>query len=399
MTQSRVRQYSVLFVLAVASALSPVSIDMLAPSLPQLSEDIGASAASIELTIYAFLIGYGLAPSLWGRLSDSIGRRPVMVAGLVIYCLSSIACTYASGSDQLIGLRVLQGIGGAAGATMGRAIVRDIYGAAGTTRGMATMMSMMVVIPFLMPLLGGVIARLFSPAACFAAMALIGFGGVVAYWVLIPETLPVATQKVLPADKGIFGILRNSAFAGHTLCNMFSIATLVLFSANFSFILAQDYQFDSAHSGMALALFNGSIALGTYLVWILMPRLGAHRSILLGGTLCTLGWLAIALQAFEGHPAILMLAGPLVVACLGCGIILALCSGGALAPFSSNSGTASSLYLLVQSIGASGISYVAGQLLPKQLLAMAIATTCCGAMAVLSKLLIGSGERIGVSIS
>lgn len=395
MTQSRAREFSILLVLAIAAALSPVSIDMLAPSLPQLSQDIGASAARIELTIYAFLIGYGLAPSLWGRLSDNVGRRPVMFAGMSIYCLSCIACIFASSADQLILLRVVQGVGAAAGATMARAIVRDIYGAAGTTKGMATMISMMAVIPFFMPLVGGVIARLFSPAACFAAMALIGFVGVVAYWVLLRETRPVVTQKMLPVDKGIFIILRNRVFAGHTLCNMFSIATLVLFSANFSFILAQDYQFDSTRSGMALALFNGSIALGTYLVWPLMPRLGAHRSILLGGTLCTLGWLAIALQAIAGQPAILMLAGPLVVACLGCGIILALCSGGALAPFSNNSGTASSAYLLVQSIGASGISYVAGQLLPKQLLAMAIATTCCGAMAILSKLLIGSDENQG----
>ena len=393
MTQSRARQYSILLVLAIAAALSPVSIDMLAPSLPQLSEDIGASAARIELTIYAFLIGYGLAPSLWGRLSDSVGRRPVMFVGLFVYCLSCIACIYAQSADQLILLRVLQGIGAAAGATMARAIVRDIYGATGTTKGMATMISMMAVIPFFMPLVGGVVARLFSPVACFSAMALVGFVAVFAYGVLIPETRPAISQTKLPGEQGVSVILGNRVFAGHTLCNMFSIATLVLFGANFSFILAQDYQFDSAHSGIALALFNGSIALGTYLVWPLMPRLGAHRSILLGGTLCTLGWLAIALQASQGQPAVLMLAIPLVVACLGCGVIMALCSGGALAPFSSNSGTASSVYLLMQSMGASGISYAAGQLLPKQLLAMAIATTCCGIMAVLSKVLIGSGEN------
>ncbi len=287
----------------------------------------------------------------------------------------------------------MQGIGAAAGATMARAIVRDIYGATGTTKGMATMISMMAVIPFFMPLVGGVVARLFSPAACFAAMALVGFVAVFAYGVLIPETRPVVSQTKLPSEQGVSVILGNRTFAGHTLCNMFSIATVVLFGANFSFILAQDYQFDSAHTGIALALFNGSIALGTYLVWPLMPRLGAHRSILFGGTLCTLGWLAIALQASQGQPAVLMLAAPLIVACLGCGVIMALCSGGALAPFSRNSGTASSVYLLVQSMGASGISYAAGQLLPKQLLAMAIATTCCGVMAVLSKVLIGSGEN------
>ncbi|MFT4826398.1 MAG: hypothetical protein ACI9J0_004343, partial [Cryomorphaceae bacterium] len=217
-------------------------------------------------------------------------------------------------------------------------------------------------------------------------------GGTFAYWILVPETLPTPVKNSGRAGANMLSIVGNRVFAGHALCNMFSIATLVLFGANFSFILAQNYQFDSAKSGIALALFNGSIALGTYLVWPLMPRLGTHRSILLGGVLCTLGWLAIALQAYVGFPSIEMLAGPLVIACLGCGIIMGLCAGGALAPFSNNSGTASSVYLLVQSIGASGISYMAGQLLPKQLLAMALATTCCGAMAVASKLTFGSGH-------
>ncbi len=388
MSESRTRRFTILLVLSVTAALAPVSMDILAPSLPRLSDDIGATAQRTELTIYAFLIGYGLAPSLWGRLSDSVGRRPVMFVGMLIYCLSSVACAFTDSLDQLIALRSIQGVGAAAGATMARAIVRDIYGATGTTRGMATMISMMTVIPFIMPLLGGLIARQFSWEACFTAMTLIGFMGAVTYWILVPETLPAATSKTPPAAISILAIIGNRVFAQHAMCNMFCIATLVLFGANFSFILAQEYQFDSARNGLALALLNGSIALGTYLVWPLMSRFGAHRSILIGGALCTLGWLTIALQASSAQPAILQMAIPLVVACLGCGIIMALCSGSALSPFSHNSGTVSSIYLLIQSLGASGISFATGQLLPKQLLAMTIVATCCGALALASKLLI-----------
>ncbi len=217
MSQSRARQYSVLFVLGVTAALSPVSIDMLAPSLPQLSEDMGVSAARIELTIYAFLVGYGLAPSLWGRLSDSIGRRPVMFMGMVIYCLSCIASIYAPGVDELIVLRVVQGVGAAAGATMARAIVRDIYGAGGTARGMATMISMLAIIPFLMPIAGGMIARQFSPEACFIAMALVGLGGAFAYWILVPETLP-ATSKKAGGGAETFCLLPATARLPGTRC-------------------------------------------------------------------------------------------------------------------------------------------------------------------------------------
>jgi hypothetical protein len=84
-----------------------------------------------------------------------------------------------------------------------------------------------------------------------------------------------------------------------------------------------------------------------------------------------------------------MMAIPLVATCMGAGIIMSLTSGSALTPFSHNSGTASAIFLLTQSIGASAISFLAGQMLPKQLLAMAIAATCCGVLALASKLLIG----------
>ena len=85
-----------------------------------------------------------------------------------------------------------------------------------------------------------------------------------------------------PGDGGSPDVLRNPVFVQHAVCNMFCIAVLILFSANYSFLMERNYQFDSHGNGIVLALFNGSIAIGTYLVWPLMPRLGMHNSILLG---------------------------------------------------------------------------------------------------------------------
>ena len=132
MQAPRSRRITVLVILALTAALSPVSIDMLAPSLPLLARDIGATPQKIELTLYGFLIGYGLAPSVWGYASDRLGRRPVMLAGMLIYCATSLAGSWAGTAEWLIALRFIQGIGAAAGATMARTIVRDIYGAEGT---------------------------------------------------------------------------------------------------------------------------------------------------------------------------------------------------------------------------------------------------------------------------
>ena len=395
MPQPDQRQFTTLVILALTATLAPVSIDMLTPSLAGMSTDLGASAQTIELSLYSFLIGYGISPSLWGVVSDRLGRRPIMFAGMLLYIASSIACALTDDANTLIGIRFVQGLGGGAGATMARAIIRDIYGAAGTTRGMARMMSLMAVVPFFMPLLGGVLADLVGWQACFIFMSLLGLFSVVSYFYLVPETLPQRNNdhNIARSNVAIIDILLNPTFSQHALCNMFSISTLVIFGANFAFITSKQFQLDSTANGLVLALFNGSIAAGTHVVWWLMPRFKIHRSILIGAGSCGLGWLGIALLASSGHGGLPLMAPMLALSGAGSGVIMALCSGAALTPFTHNSGTASSLYLLLQSLGSSAISLSVGLLLPKQLLPMAVAMAVCACLAILSKVLLGQPDE------
>jgi DHA1 family bicyclomycin/chloramphenicol resistance-like MFS transporter len=393
MKQSNPHQLITLVILALAATLAPVSMDMLTPSLAGMSQDLQTSPRMIELSLYSFLIGYGISPSLWGILSDRMGRRPVMFAGMCLYCLSSLACALTDDASLLILVRLIQGLGAGAGATLARAVVRDLYGAAGTTRGMARMMSLMAVIPVFMPVLGGVLSQLLGWQACFVFMSLIGMISVTAYFFLVPETRPSRIADSAPDKISILQILRNPIFAQHTVCNMFSISTLVIFGANFAFLTANEFDFDSSDNGLVLALFNGSIALGMQLVWLLMPRYQTHRSILIGAATCAVGWLGVALaaQSTQVNPA--MLAPGLILAGAGSGVIMSLSAGAALTPFTHNTGTASSVYLLVQSAGSSAISLAAGWYLPKELLPMASAMAACAVLAILSKVILSRNVR------
>lgn len=386
MTDSSARAFLTLVVLALTAVLAPVSMDMLTPSLPGLSDALGASPQTVELSLYSFLIGYGVSPSLWGALSDRLGRRPVMFMGMAIYTASSLACAFTGDAWWLIGVRFVQGIGGGAGATVARAVVRDIYGASGTTHGMARMISTMAVVPFFMPLLGGILASLFSFKACFLAMALIGVASVSAYFVLVPETRPAATTITPIEQRSALDILTHPIFAQHAICNMFCISILVIFGANFAFITREEFAFDSRSNGLLLAMFNGAIALGTYLAGKLMLRHGAHRAIIGGATACAVSWAIIVALAMSGQHKLAAYGVLLIPAGAGCGIIMALCSGAALTPFTHHSGTASSLYLLLQSAGSCLTSLAVGLAVPKQLSSIATAITICAGLAVVSKL-------------
>jgi len=388
------RQFVTLVVLALAATLSPVSIDMLTPSLPGLALDTGASPQLIELTLYSFLMGYGLAPSLWGVLSDRIGRRPVMFVGMAIYSLSSISGAFVEDASTLIALRFVQGIGGGAGATMARAIVRDLYGADGTTQGMARMISLMAIVPFFMPMLGGFLASILSWKACFVFMALVGAVSVSTYLWLVPETIPPRESTPLTSRQSLLRILGNRIFVQHAVCNMFCVGIFVVLAANLAFITAAEFNFDAASNGLLLSMVNGSILLGTQVVWLLMSRLSTHGAVLLGTLACLLGWTGVAALAYTKLAVPALLAPLLMLQGMGCGLIVSLCSGAALTPFTHNSGTASSLYLLIQSAGSCAISLAVGQFLPKTLLPVALACVACSALSLLAKYLLSPAEPL-----
>lgn len=379
-------------ILALASALAPLSVDLLAPSLPQFGEAIHATPQQIANSIYSFLIGYGIAPVLWGHLSDIKGRRPVLLTGMLLYSLSSAYCMMAHSADTLIFVRFIQGIGAAAGATVARAIIRDRYRADGTTKAISTLLSIMAIMPVSAPIIGGLLAQHFSWKASFIVMTSVGITIVISFYFFIAETRPddgtLHTQKSIAIGK----ILGNRIFLQHAFCNMFCVATMVLFVTNISHLMLSNYGLNTEQRGYVLTLFNASIAAGTYCVWLLVPRFGTDRSIIIGGSASVIGWTFIAALASQQLPVLMSLAPALIFSGLGCGVVISLSAGRSLTPFSGNSGAASSLYIIIQSLGASAISYGVDMLIPKELFTIALTMMLCALSAVVSKLVFSASQ-------
>ena len=109
-------------------ALGPLSLDFYLPSLPALAETLGTDVAGAQMTLSVFLVGFAVGQLFYGPLSDRFGRRPALLAGLFIYLLGSLRCTFAADIRWLIAARFAQALGACAGPVLGRAIVRDLYG-------------------------------------------------------------------------------------------------------------------------------------------------------------------------------------------------------------------------------------------------------------------------------
>jgi DHA1 family bicyclomycin/chloramphenicol resistance-like MFS transporter len=381
---SRNNGYMLIIVLAITSSFAPLSVDFFAPSMPHATRDLATSTHAIQTTIYIFLIGYAVAPFLWGVLADRFGRRRVMLAGIIVYCLASIGCFLSPGIFELSVLRLFQGVGAASGVVIARAVLRDIHGPAGATKAISGMFLIMVWIPILAPIVGGYLASNFSWRISFLIKALIAGMALVGSYLCQIETVP----EKLPADEekneNWHAVVINPVFIRHTLANMFCLGTMLLFISNYSYLAEQHYQLSSAANGYVLAVFNAGISVGVYMVRLFAPRFGVENTIYLGLWVALTGWVVLWGMCLSAVPAPEIILLPIVIACLGTGMVISLSVGQALVPFAYAAGAASALFVFVQSAGASFISFFVTLISDNTLTVITTALVLCSLLAVAS---------------
>jgi len=174
--------------LVAATATGPLALNVFVPSMPALPAAFGTGHATVQLTLSLYLVGVAVGQLAYGPLSDRFGRRPVLLGGLGLYVLASIACALAPSIGLLILGRVAQALGGCAGMVIGRAVVRDAWDRDEATRVLALVIAGMALAPMIGPVLGGFLDEWAGWRAGF--VLLVGFGAVVLLAGLraLPET-------------------------------------------------------------------------------------------------------------------------------------------------------------------------------------------------------------------
>lgn len=217
--------------LGALTAFGPISLDVYLPSLPQLGAEFAASESLTQLTMSACMIGLALGQLLWGPISDRFGRRTPLMIGVAGFAVTSVLCAFAPTIEVLIGIRVVQGLCGAAGMVITRAVVHDLFRGVEAVAAFSTLAAVMGVAPVLAPLIGGAIVTFSDWRGVFIALAVIGLLMLAVAILGVPETLPGdhrTTGGLVNDVRGIGAALRNGRFmmAAITL----GIASIALFS-------------------------------------------------------------------------------------------------------------------------------------------------------------------------
>lgn len=229
MTTSTKTTASLMTMLALLSALGPFAIDMYLPAFPQMMQDLGTSAATIQLTLTTFMLGMAIGQLVIGPLSDRFGRRKPLLAGAVACLVASALCAVAPNIDFLIGMRFVQGFAGAAGVVLARAIVSDSGRGVQAAKQFGILMAVGGIAPVLSPLAGGGVIGFAGWRGVFWALAILNLLMVIGSIFIVKESLPLDRRskgglKELFSNTG--RVLGNRRYLGFTFAFAFSMAAM-----------------------------------------------------------------------------------------------------------------------------------------------------------------------------
>ena len=353
--------------LSLLTALGPLTMDMYLPSLPAIGQALDASTAAVQLTISSYLLGFAVGQILYGPLSDRVGRRPVILAALVIYVAATVVCAVAQTIGILIALRFVQALGGAGCIVLARAAVRDLYSGERAGRELSLMGSITAFAPIVAPAIGGLLQDAFGWRASFYLLVVFALVAGATAARFLPETLRQRASG--PFSFGAMGALYRSVlvhrgFLANLGILVAAFVGLFAWISGAPFVMQGLYAMTPVAFGAAYAVGAAGYMVGAYVAARVVMRLGLDRTVGMGAVIMAAGGLAMAASVALGLSSVAWLVGTMTIYLVGMGLVLPQTQAGALTPFADSAGTASSLLGFAQqssaAIAAAAIGHFLG---------------------------------------
>jgi DHA1 family bicyclomycin/chloramphenicol resistance-like MFS transporter len=375
--------YSV--ILGLVAAVGPFAIDMYLPAMPAIEQDFHTTMQSVQWTIVAYFIAFGLAQLIYGPLADQAGRKPPLFIGLGLFIIGTFVCALAPSIGWLVAGRVIQGLGGAANMVVLRAVIRDLATGPAATRMMSTMMIVIAVSPLLAPLSGSALLAFGSWRLIFWALLVAAALSFVLISFALPETLDRKHRRAFDLATtwdGAKDLLADRSFMVMTFLAGFSFASFFVFIASASFVYSGQFGLSPTQFALAFAVNAVGFFTASQFAAPLARRMGTLRMISLATTgfaLSTFAGLAFGLAGLATLPVTM---AALFIGNVFLGVILPTAQVQALEEHGANAGLASSLGGTLQMVAAGVLVAVAGPFQDGTVVPMQAAIAVCGALAL-----------------
>lgn len=286
---TRRQKYWLIGLLGTLSAFGPLSMDMYLPALPKLQQNLQTTTSLTQLSITTCLMGLALGQLLMGPISDRIGRKTPIMIGLIAFTLTSLLAAWATNIWWFLFLRLCQGLAGAAGVVISRAIASDLFTGSVLTKFYALLMAVNGIFPVIAPIIGGFVLRFANWRGVFVVLTIIG--GLLCLGVLLglQETHPKITVTAPHEALGsvLHHLLKDPIFMGYTLIGGLVTGGLFAYISGSSFMLQNIFGLSSQNFSLLYALNGCGIVIMSQLVNPLTVRY-SEQQVLYGGILVAL---------------------------------------------------------------------------------------------------------------
>lgn len=362
---SRSSYIVMVLLLGTLTAMPAMSIDTFLPAMPAVARDLAVESGTVQLTLAAYVFGAAFGQLLLAPLSDRVGRRPALFAGLALYLAAGIGCYFANSVEMLGLLRFIQGSATFSGRILPRAMARDMFDREDAARMISYMMVFGGLAPVLAPLAGAYVFVTFGWRAVFALIVLYGATILVLTLLFLKETLPVERRiRINPISMvaNFAVLLRNRPFLSYGACVFLSMGALMAFLTSTSSIAIQflgksPYEFAFASSGVMFGYMACSFIGGRIVV-----RLGLERLIGLGciiGAISGIFMLVLALMGINTLWAIML---PMLGVMISLAFVVPAATAGALSPFGHMAGSAMANFGFLQTCFSAIVASIVGLL-------------------------------------
>jgi len=352
-------------VLGLLSAIGPFAIDMYLPALPDIGASLSADVGAVQWSLTAFFVALGVGQLIYGPVSDRVGRKPPLYAGLSLFAITSVGCALATDIHTLIALRFLQGLGAAAGMAIPRAVVRDLHTGTEAARLMSLLMLVFSVSPLLAPLAGSGVIALAGWRGVFWAVALAAVAGLAMVHRSLDETLP-PQRRARGAEAswgralGAYGVLlRDGHYLGLVLIGGCSMAGFFVYLAGSPFVLINHYGLSSVQYSLAFSVNAAAFFAAAQFTARLGRRFGLVRVVKAAVTVAAAVMVVMLGYYAAGGDRLAVLLGLYFLASAAMGLVIPTTSVLALEEHGAIAGTASALLGTLQMlVGAAAMGVV-----------------------------------------
>jgi MFS transporter, DHA1 family, multidrug resistance protein len=350
-TDQRQPDLRLIVLLGALAACGPIAVDMYLPSLPSIARAFGVADSAAQSTLTSFMLGFAIGMLVYGPLSDRFGRRPILLGGLALFLVASIACASAGSIDLLVGMRFVQALGAGAASVMARAIARDVHAPHDAARVLSMIAIVTGVGPLLAPLIGGQLLLVGGWRAIFVVLALFGALASALAFMRVRESWPADKRAgaALWHSFAIYGrLLVDPVALGHLLCGGMAFASMFAYITATPFVYIEYFHVSAQHYGFLFALNIVGIMFGNFMNTRLVGQLGSLPIISFAATVSCIASLFVCLVSLTGWGGLWSIVAGLFFVVGVVGLLSANCTTDLMHRYPANAGAAAAVFGAMQ---------------------------------------------------